>query len=82
MVKMINEKLRQRLLAGAYVVSLTAMAGSLTLAPVKQVFADGCQYQGVPCNLTGGQYACTGGINGGNPVAGCGCDINNICTTC
>jgi hypothetical protein len=76
-----NEKLKRWLLAGLYGIAMTAMAASLTFEELRpQALADSCPNTGTPCNLTNGEYACTGGMNGAPPIPGCGCDLSNFCT--
>jgi hypothetical protein len=77
-----SDKWKRRVLGGLYALAMAAMAGSLTFEALRpKAYADSCPNTGQPCNLTtGGDYACTGGINGGAPIAGCACDIANFCT--
>ncbi|HEX3743978.1 MAG TPA: hypothetical protein VHW09_08605 [Bryobacteraceae bacterium] len=78
-----NDTLKRRLLAGFYALAMAVMAASLTVAELRpKAQAGTCPNEGQPCNLVlgGGGYACTGGINGGVPIPGCGCDLSNFCT--
>ncbi len=77
-----NEKWKRRLLAGLYALAMAAMAGSLTFEALRpKAHADTCPNTGQPCNISSnGDYACTGGVNGGSPIPGCACDIGNFCT--
>jgi hypothetical protein len=77
-----NGNLKRRLLAGFYAIAMAAMTSSLAIEALRpKAHADTCPNTGQPCNLSsGGGYACTGGINGGPPIAGCTCDIANFCT--
>jgi hypothetical protein len=76
-----SEKWKKRVIAGAYALAMAAMAASLSFTELRPTAtASTCPNEGTPCNLVnGGGYGCTGGINGGEPIAGCGCDIGNFC---
>jgi hypothetical protein len=76
-----SEKWKKRVITGVYTLAMAAMAGALTFTELRpKAMASTCPSEGTPCNLVnGGGYACTGGINGGAPIAGCGCDIGNFC---
>ena len=76
-----SEKWKKRVIAGGYTLAVAVMAAALTFAELKpKATASTCPNEGTPCNLdNGGVYACTGGINGGSPIPGCGCDIGNFC---
>jgi hypothetical protein len=76
-----KEKLKKWLWTGLYAIAMTAMAASLTLEELRpQALADTCPSSGTPCNLTNGEYVCTGGMNGSSPIPGCACDLSNFCT--
>jgi hypothetical protein len=75
-----NEKWKKRVIAGVYALAMTAMGAALTFTELRpKAIASTCPNEGTPCNLVNGGYACTGGINGGPPIPGCGCDLGNFC---
>ena len=77
-----HEKFKRRLLAAIYALAVVLMAASLAVTELRpRAYANTCPNEGQPCNIANnGNYACTGGINGGRPIPGCACDLANFCT--